>query len=176
MDIEKEFKEYLLKNNAKTVLKKIIDDGIEEYKSQPYYEWYDDGCPYDYSGSVRRVYGKTIGDMCNNDIEVLQALTGQSTPTYLSQHGLSWNNVADELTYRISDVFGEWTHDFIFENKNEVCKELGFKEELNEDNYFDILDSWDIVNGSIFEELFPNEYVIHHEDEYVWDDYLFSYV
>lgn len=175
MNIELEFRNYLEQHDAKNIVSKIIADGVEEYKSHPAYEWYDNGCDYDRSGSVRCLYGKTIGDICTTDIEILQALTGQSEATYMSGCGLSWNTVAHELCYRITDRFSEWTHDFIFENKQEVCKELKFDEELNDDNYIDLLDLWEIINGVIFHEWFPTEYTIpYKKDKYEWEEELFD--
>lgn len=174
MDIEAHFKRYLSEHNAKEVLSKIIKDGIDEYKKHPAYRWYDDGNPYDHSGVTTPVYGKTIGDIYKTEVEILQALTGNHTATFESGYGWNYNTVGDELSDRITEQFSTWTHDYIFSLKEDICKELNFNEELTEDNYWELLDNWNIINACIFYEMFP-EYEIHcKNDDFEWDTCLFS--
>lgn len=160
-DVEKQFKKYLSDNNAKEELAKLISNGIDKFKSKNAYKWYDDGNPYDSSGSVIKL-DKTIGEICKTDIEVLQALSGNSTATYISHYGLSWDTVADELCYEINDFFHNHTKRFVFENKEKVCEKVGFEEELEEDNFCDFYDYFLPDYHSIFEEWFP-EYIVYNE-------------
>ena len=71
MNVEDEFRSYLNSKSVKETVQKIISEGIQKYLSHQAYEWYDDECPYDRSGGTRKIEGKTIGDLCKTDLEVL---------------------------------------------------------------------------------------------------------
>lgn len=175
MNIEDEFRNYLNSKNVKETVQKIISGGIQKYLSHQAYEWHDGECPYDRSGSTRKIEGKTIGDLCKTDLEVLQAFTGDSYATYVSECGLSWCTVAYHLCSLINDVFRGETESFIVKNWDEVCAELGCKGEYNEENYEKVIEEWDIINSIYFYEWFP-QYIIHEKvgNGHEWDKEVFN--
>lgn len=88
IDITEKLKVYLDSIGGKEAVEKIINDGIEKFKNNQAYEWYDNGCTFDMSGEIRKIPGKTIGDIWEKDLDILQALTGNSEATYISGCGL----------------------------------------------------------------------------------------
>ena len=172
-DIYQHFTQYVNADNGKQRVADIISKGIAEYKPKPYREWHKNGCPYDDSGELHEVVGKTIGDMCHTDIEVLSAYSGYNIATFTSGCGLHWRTVAEEICYDIDDYFADVKRRFIFENQKEVCEALDFTEPLDDDNYFDLLDEWDFCNADIFYNWFPEYKITEQCDEYQWETYLF---
>lgn len=175
MNIENEFRNYLNSKSVKETVQRIISEGIQKYLSHQAYEWCDDECPYDRSGGTRKIEGKTIGDICKTDLEVLQAFTGDSYATYVSGCGLSWCTVAYHLCSQINNVFQEETESFIVKNWDEVCTELGLKGEYNEENYEKVIEEWNVINSIYFYEWFP-QYIIHEKvgNGYEWDKEVFN--
>lgn len=161
---EEEFTEYLLSHGFKENVKTIIKNNIEKYKNYQAYEWQYNGCKYDFSGVLVPIKNTKICDICHNEIDYLAAYLNESIATYISGCGLQWLTIGYYVGFEISNIMFKMTHDFIFENKEKVCHEYNFQNELTEDNYIDLLDNWEICNSCIFYEIFP-EYMIARKTE-----------
>lgn len=175
IDITEKLKVYLDSIGGKEAVEKIINDGIEKFKNNQAYEWYDNGCTFDMSGEIRKIPGKTIGDIWEKDLDILQALTGNSEATYISGCGLLWNNVAHEISYDISEYLYKAEEGYVLSHKDEIRKEIGFEDEITEENLLDVMDYIETINICIMHDWFGDKYTIHHKNELVeWDEELFN--
>ena len=87
-------------------LKQECDDFIVNGQ---WYEWYDDGCPYDSSGQVRPLTVSKAEYIKDVDVhEQLHLLhyihTGSSEATYESGCGLHWTTLADQMQTDLDDI------------------------------------------------------------------------
>ena len=167
MNIQESYYKFLAANSAKEKVEKVITKQIEEWKQQPYYEWRPTINDFgDTSGSLDKIYGKTIGEMCNTDGKVLIAYSGNSEATYVSHCGLSYKSVAEEISDDINEVLFGLYQDWIRQNREELFAELGIKDYDETWDDFDMYiavrehpDMVDDLNYDWFNENFKQYYI-----------------
>ena len=163
MTLEEKCNEYLRTTDLKEKLKENIAKGVEEYKTHQAYEWERGDCPYDCSGELHKIYNKTIGDVYDNDIDILQAYTGNWEATYESGCGMNYLTVADEMTYDLRDIYDVYTDKFVKEHWNDVKEAYPEIEgDFSIENVLELYDTWDFIKLETFNEWFP-EYMIEEE-------------
>lgn len=182
MDVKQSYFEFLQEQGAKEKIQAVIRKGIDEWKQQPAYEYESCTDPYtgDYSGRVNRIYGKTIGDICKTDMEVLKAYAGDSEATYASGCGLRWLRVADRVTSDIDDCLSTIKGQFIKENAEALFEEYDIEHDgsWSEDDVFLTLDEAMIneFSASLHYEWMQQEFPEYENDDFEdWHvDYLLN--
>lgn len=194
-DTKQAYYDFLSEQGAKEKVREIIADGIEKWKKEPAYEYLPtvDHWTNDYSGEVRQIADKTIGDICKTDMDVLRAYDGNSRATYTSHCGLSYTTVAEEIAGDINTCLYNLRTDFIHENEKMLVENYSYEIDELVSRYKDA--SWidrkmfslplsdggreyiedfmsdDAPNYEWFDEQFP-EYL--SEDEYGAKESVFS--
>lgn len=78
--------------NIRKYLSYLVSEWFKE--DLTHYEHYYDGCPWDYSGDIKKA--ETI-DMNSTLEEFLEEYTGNKIPTYTSYYGMSMETISDNL-------------------------------------------------------------------------------
>lgn len=183
MNVKQSYFDFLAAQGAKEKVQAIIAKGIEKWKKEPAYEYEPSVDPYtgDYSGEVNRIGDKTIGDICKTDIDVLKAYTGRSTATYTSHCGLSFGNVAEDISEDINSCLSDLRHDFIRQNEKELVEYfnddieqlLSKKLEWIKRKYFDLplCDAgYDYITDFLSDEVPHYDWMAEQFPEYMVDD------
>lgn len=129
MNVQQSYFDFLQKQGAKEKIQSVIRKGIDKWKQHQAYEYKPTVNDFgDTSGEVNPIYGKTIGDICKNDSEVLLADSGNSRATYCSGHGLDFNNVAYEISWDICDELFALRNKWILKHLHELLEEYDVKD------------------------------------------------
>ena len=97
-------------------------------------------------------------------MEVLEAYSGRSEATFMSKCGLSYNRVADEITWNINDCMGELRGKWAMQNLDELLAWKGMERdtEWEEDDIYEVISEQILVdeylNYEWMKETFP-EYI-----------------
>lgn len=166
MNVKQSYFDFLHEQGAKEKVQAVIRKGIDEWKQKQAYEYKPGTDPYtgDYSGEVWQIPGKTIGDICKTDMEVLEAYSGRSEATHMSKCGLSYNRVADEITWDINNCMGELRGEWAMQNLDELLAWKGMERdhEWEEDDIYEVISEQILVdeylNYEWMKETFP-EYI-----------------
>ena len=170
MNVKQAYFDFLAKQGAKQKVKTAIENGISKWKNRPAYEYKSTINDFgDTSGEVNRIYGKTIGDICHTDVEVLLAYSGNSEATYCSGHGLDFGNVAKEISWDINNVFYDLRLKFMKENLQELIAEYdvqGYDDTWSDEDVWECLGE-EMRSGERYDyiwmaEQFP-EYLLDEE-------------
>ena len=115
--VEESFTAWLLEHKVNESVG-LIMDVCAGFMDKPFYEWEYDGCPYDYSGQLRKTE-HLIKDRCNSMRETLEAYTGVSVATGTSHYGLAFENVEDECFRQLTEkTFGAYLTEWIEEKRD----------------------------------------------------------
>ena len=171
MNTKESYFDFLAKQGAKQKVQAVIAKGIEEWKKERAYE-YEAGefQENDYSGRVNMIHGKTIGDICKTDMEVLNAYTGRSEATYCSHYGLNFTKVADEISWDINKCLGDLHSEWILQHRDELMEghdEDYIGEKWSDDELIEYIDECVLVDEYMNYEWmkieFP-QYIYQDED------------
>lgn len=133
---------------------------IKKYLNDPklvHYEWYDDGCTYDFSGKLKKDglidFNQTIASFLNNEY------TGDTEATYISHYGLYHTVYGDKLSYETLELACKILHKVIL---SELKKNVDYS--ISEGLLYELESSIDQVydNSYAFEFFnykFPIEFV-----------------
>ena len=143
MNIKQSYFDFLQEQGAKEKIQAVIRKGIDEWKKEPAYEWKPTVNDFgDTSGELYRIYGKTIGDICKTDGEVLMAYSGNSEATFCSGHGLDFNCVAIEVGWDVNNVLYTLRREWMMKHLKDLLEEYNvtdYDESWTEDDVWECL-------------------------------------
>lgn len=81
-------------------------------------------------------------------MEVLEAYSGRSEATFMIKCGLSFNRVADEITWNINDCMGELRGKWAMQNLEELLTWKGIERnpEWEEDDIYEVISEQILVD------------------------------
>lgn len=123
-----------------------------------HYEWYYDGCPYDFSGDIKEAgevsLDQTVIEFLENEY------TGGKTPTFTSGRGWNYDTYSDSLRYDTMDM----GYDIMLKTvQRELEKHFGVS--LTDKDMNDITfarDFDDIYDECLASEFFFPEFVVEY--------------
>ena len=180
MNLKESYFDFLTKQGAKQKVQAVITKGIEEWKKERAYE-YEAGefQENDYSGRVNMIHGKTIGDICKTDIEVLKAYTGRSEATYCSHYGFNFTRVADEISWDINKCLGCLQSEWILQHRAELMDGQDkdyIGEEWSDEELIEYIDERVLVDEYLNYEWMQQEFPEYNtqDEDIPMSDYLFN--
>lgn len=129
MNVKQSYYSFLQKQGAKEKIQSLIRKGIDKWKQQQAYEYKPTVNKFGETlGEVNPIYGKTIGDICKTDVEVLLAYSGNSRVTFRLGHGIDFNNVAYEINMYIENELLILRDEWIKRHLQELLVEYDMKD------------------------------------------------
>lgn len=122
------------------------------------YEWYDDGCPYDRSGNVRKMTFEEFIELSYYENPLKEIYTNISVATFISGYGLRWMTfdeyIKKEVEYEFNNKYMNKFYDF---DKEEYYSDEHEIAEIDmESNAEEIFDSFIIKNKDKYIQLIRN--------------------
>ena len=173
MNVKESYYNFLRENKVTEIIPRIISEGVEKAKKLQAFEFHPGRSldnPKDWSGNITSIPGKTIGDISNNDIEVLNSYTGEKEATFESCCGWHYRTIKDNLDDTLNDFFFKIRKNFVTVHKQELQEHYAIKHNNNQNDLIsDILEAMsddDLFNLYFFSENFPQYEEI---DFYIFD-------
>ena len=129
MNVKQSYYNFLQEQGAKEKIQSVIRKGIDKWKQHQAYEYRPTVNKFGETlGEVNPIYGKTIGDICKTDVEVLLAYSGNSRVTFRLGHEIHFNNVAYEISMYIENELLILRDEWIKRHLQELLVEYDMKD------------------------------------------------
>ena len=130
------------------------------------YEWYDDGCPYDRSGNVRKMTLEEFTEISYYENPLEEIYTNVSVATFMSGYGLRWMTFGEYIKKEVEDEFNNKYMDKFYDfDKGEYYSDEHEIAEIEvEGNSEEMFDSFIIKNKDTYIQLIKNN-ILENADE-----------